>query len=68
MGNFRKVPHNVDLKNSKILLIQGHPNSEEGRRQTFYLVDYEGKQKLTFSDLKKIADGMKYNLTDDEIQ
>jgi len=32
------------------------------------LLDVEGKDKLTFSDLRKISDAMKYKLSDDEIQ
>lgn len=31
-------------------------------------MDVEGKDKLTFSDLRKISDAMKYKLSDDEIQ
>ena len=68
MGQFWKIPHNADKQNRKILLIQGHPESEEGRRQIFDLCDIEGKEKLTFSDLRKISDAMKYNLSDDAIQ
>ena len=32
------------------------------------MCDIEGKEKLTFSDLRKISDAMKYNLSDDAIQ
>lgn len=52
----------------RFFLLQGHPETEEGRRQIFDLCDIEGKEKLTFSDLRKISDAMKYNLSDDSIQ
>ncbi len=34
----------------------------------FNLVDFERKETLSFEDLKKISEMMKFNLEDDEIQ
>lgn len=47
------------------MFIQGHPNSEEGRRAMFELVDLEGKEKLTIGDLLKISDNLGYGLSPD---
>lgn len=42
--------------------MKGNPFTEEGRKAMFYLVDLEGKDKLTFSDLIKISDYLGYTL------
>jgi Ca2+-binding EF-hand superfamily protein len=46
----------------------GNPFQREGRRAMFNLVDLEKKETLTFEDLKRISDMMKFNLGDEEIQ
>ena len=46
----------------------GHPQTEEGRRQAFMLVDREGEERITFNNLKKVAGMLKLGLTDDQIQ
>lgn len=48
--------------------MQGHPQTEEGRRQAFQLVDREGEDRITFNNMKKLAQQLKYNLTEDQIQ
>jgi Ca2+-binding EF-hand superfamily protein len=48
--------------------MQGHPNTEEGRRQAFDLVQQEGEERITFNNFKKLAAMLKLNLTDDQIQ
>lgn len=43
--------------------IQGNAHTEEGRRQAFALVDREGEERITFNNLKKVANMLKLNLT-----
>ena len=43
--------------------IKGNGNTEEGRRQAFALVDREGEERITFNNLKKVANMLKLNLT-----
>ncbi len=46
----------------------GSPFNESGRRAMFGLVDEENKEILTFVDLKRISEQLKFNLTDEELQ
>lgn len=46
----------------------GNPFNESGRRAMFALVDEENKDILTFADLKKISEQLKFNLTEEELQ
>ena len=46
----------------------GNPYDEEGRRAMFDLVDVKGKTELDFEDLRRIADQLRFNLTDDDIR
>jgi Ca2+-binding EF-hand superfamily protein len=43
----------------------GNPFNEAGRKAMFALVDEENKEVLTFADLKKISEQLKFNLNDE---
>jgi Ca2+-binding EF-hand superfamily protein len=43
----------------------GNPFNESGRKAMFALVDEENKEVLTFVDLKKISEQLKFNLNDE---
>jgi Ca2+-binding EF-hand superfamily protein len=43
----------------------GNPFSEQGRRAMFNLVDPKKKEVLDMEDLKRIAEQLKFSMTDD---
>ena len=49
-------------------VIKGHPQTEQGRRQAFDLIQNHGEERITFNNFKKVANMLKLNLTDDQIQ
>lgn len=48
--------------------MQGHPQSEEGRRHAFDLIQQQGEERITFNNFKKLAAMLNLNLTDDQVQ
>lgn len=47
--------------------MQGNPFSEEGRKATFDLIDYERKGEIDFKDMKEINDKLNYGFSEVEI-
>lgn len=50
------------------LTIQGNPQTEEGRRQAFDLLQQPGEERITFNNFRKLALMLGLNLTDDQVQ
>jgi Ca2+-binding EF-hand superfamily protein len=48
-------------------LSQGNPFTEEGRKATFNLIDYEGKGELDFKDLRYLNDQLKYGYNEEQL-
>lgn len=48
--------------------MQGHGQSEEGRREAFSMLDREGEGRITFTTMKKVSVMLKMNLNDDQVQ
>ena len=46
----------------------GHPFSDSGRRQMFDLVEGDSKDVLTYEDLQRISEQLKFNLSDEDLQ
>ena len=49
------------------MITKGNPFSEEGRRATFDLIDYEGKGEISFKDIKEINDKLNYGFSETEL-
>jgi Ca2+-binding EF-hand superfamily protein len=47
--------------------MQGNPFSDEGRRATFDLIDYERKGEIDFKDMKEINDKLGYGYSETEL-
>lgn len=47
--------------------MQGNPNTEEGRRQAFDLIQQQGEERITFNNFKKLGQMLNLNLTDDQV-
>lgn len=48
--------------------MQGNPQTEEGRRQAFDLIQQQGEERITFNNFKKLGQMLNLNLTEDQIQ
>ena len=49
------------------MIMKGNPFTEEGRRQTFDLIDYERKGEIDFKDMKEINDKLNYGFSEVEL-
>jgi len=68
VGGFRDFPLYAYLSHSNLYFIQGHPSTEEGRRQAFELIQQKGEERITFNNFKKLGQMLNLNLTDDQVQ
>ncbi len=68
MGGLRAVPYPPHRGHRTIPPTQGHPNTEEGRRQAFDLIQQQGEERITFNNFKKLGQMLNLNLNDDQIQ
>lgn len=68
MDRLRTIPHSSHWGYGNYEFKKGNANTEEGRRQAFALVDREGEERITFSNLKKVSNMLKLNLNDDQVQ
>ena len=50
-----------------MLITQGNPYTEEGRRANFAVLDVQGKGELDINDMRYINDQLKYGYDDDRI-
>jgi Ca2+-binding EF-hand superfamily protein len=48
--------------------MQGNPQTEEGRRQAFDLIQQQGEERITFNNFKKLGQMLNMNLSDDQVQ
>lgn len=48
-------------------LIQGSPFTEEGRHNTFHLLDVNGKSELGIDELRYINEQLRYGFTEEQL-
>lgn len=68
LANENEYPMNFQNFLQQLTFKLGNPLDEEGRKAMFDLVDIRGKSELDFEDLRRIADQLRFNLTDDDIR
>ena len=47
--------------------MQGNPQTEEGRRQAFDLIQQQGEERNTFKNFKKLGQMLNLNLSVDQV-
>ena len=68
IANESEYPMNFETFLEQLTFKLGNPYDEEGRKAMFDLVDINGKTELDFEDLRRIADQLRFNLSDDDIR